>query len=123
MFLTRILPFLIIVLTVVSIGFFIAASGDFIHLYEIDQGKWDVVISSSFQGSLFWAIPLAAILVTALWLLSSLLVKKMVGRKFSEVLSEDALSYLPLILGLLIPLRYLPDIAAFSSGLFSCAAL
>lgn len=118
MFLTRILPFLVIVLTAVSIGFFLAASGDFIHLFEIDQGKWDVVISTGFENSLIWAIPLGGVITCLVWFVSSVIFSRTSGKKQGEALALDAFSYLPLTLGLLIPLRYLPETASFSSGLF-----
>ena len=118
MFLTRILPFLVILLTVISIGFFIAASGDFIHLYEIDQGEWATVISTSFSSALFWAVPAALVIVVTIWIISSWTASRISGKTFKKALELDALSYLPLIFGLLIPLRYSPGVAKFSAGLY-----
>lgn len=112
-----------------GLGIFLAGADDVVHLFEDQYGLQQVVVSTAAATRLPLALALGAAIVVGFWLACSLAASRLTDRPLREAAALDALTYMPLAVLLIVPLRWVPGIARSSAALFllsskmSCALL
>ena len=108
----------VLAVATVGLGLYFAGLDDGIHHFDDQHGAHQYVITTAFPAGLWLSLPAAAAAVGLAWLLSSAAGAWLTGRPFRAVALVDALTYMPLAVLLIEPLRYVPRLAEFSSALF-----
>jgi len=108
----------VLAVATVGLGLYFAGLDDGVHHFDDQYGTHQYVITTTFPDGLWLSLLAAAAVVGAAWLLSSAVGARLTGRPFRSVAIVDALTYLPLAILLIEPLRYVPRLAEFSSAIF-----
>ena len=107
-----------LVAAALCLGIYFAGTDDIIHNFEDQYGERQVALSTDIESRLLPAFFVSSVLLGAIWVLSSGLASRITGLPLRDTLRLDAVSYFPLLLLLLVPLRYIPGLAQFSNALF-----
>ena len=108
----------VLAVATIGLGLYFAGLDDGVHHFDDQCGTHQYVITTTFPDGLWISLLVAAAVVGAVWLLSSVTWAWLTGRPFRSVAVVDALTYLPLAILLIEPLRYIPQLAGFSSAIF-----
>ena len=105
-------------LAVLGIGFYIAGLDDSLNVFTDQHGIDQVSLLTAFPSTLLWAIPIGVLIVAALWLASSLIASRFAHIPLRKAALFDAVTWLPLALLVIVPLRYIPTLGAANSFIF-----